>query len=155
MLCTRPAPFAPRMQDDFGVGRRAKPVALQLKFLAQFPKIEDFPIEGDAGCAIRGEHRLIAGHQIDDRKAAMTKGDTRPEIEPLTIRAAMNEGIVHRLDLCPVRYTFAGNIEPATDAAHIEFRPATADAPSPVAIATADRSSQTAHATACFAHHSA
>jgi hypothetical protein len=117
------------MQDDFGVRRRAKPVALQFKLPAKFPKIEDFPIEGYAGCTIGGEHRLVAGYQIDDRKAAMTKGDARPKVESFTIRTTMNEGIVHRLDLCPVRRTFASNIEPAADSTHIEFRLATAGAP--------------------------
>src|SRR5258708_35911247 len=108
------SPLAPSMDDDFGVGLGNEAVAERLQFGAHAFEIVDFAIEDDADRSVCAEHRLIAGHQVDDRQAAVAKPHAGRKEEPLPVRTAMRDRVGHCLNTAAIRSTFASRVKPAS-----------------------------------------
>ncbi len=115
------APLLPGVQDDFGIRRGSEVMPFFLQFLAQFAIVENLTVEGEAEIARLVEHRLGAGDEIDDGKAAVAESDAGGKMKSLAIGAAMADRIVHRLDEPLVWGALAARIEPTANAAHGGF----------------------------------
>src|SRR5258708_1261571 len=112
------SPLAPSMDDDFGVGLRNEAVAERLQFGAHAFEVVDFAIEDDADRSVCAEHRLIAGHQIDDRQAPVTKSYAGRKEESFPVRSAMRDRVGHCLNETAIRRTFASCVKPAGYSTH-------------------------------------
>ena len=88
------------------------------KFLLQFPKVVDFSVEDDGDCAIGIEHRLVAGREINDRKAAVTQANPGPVIISLAVGTAVANGVCHGAHDCAINGTLARHVERAAYTAH-------------------------------------
>ena len=92
----------PAFEDDLGVRGRKKPRAPALKVVAQVTIVVDFAVEHDRARAIGVPHGLMAGRQVNDRKAAMSQADRTAELwgidqfEAFVVRAAMRDRSGHR-----------------------------------------------------------
>ena len=64
----------PAFEDDLGVRGGKKPRAPALKVLAQVTIVVDFAVEHNRARAIGVPHGLMAGRQVNDRKATMSQG---------------------------------------------------------------------------------
>ena len=85
------APGTPGLHDHFGVAARAEAMAERRQLGPQFDIVEDLAVEDDPRRAVDIGQRLPAAIPVDDRQAGMGKACPRIAIEPLLVRAAMNE----------------------------------------------------------------
>src|SRR6185436_16694958 len=73
-----------------------------LELFADFFVVVDLAVENDPGSAVLIGNRLLAGLEVDDRKAAHRHPDMVANVEAVLIRPAMADGIIHPLEQRPV-----------------------------------------------------
>ena len=93
-------------------------MAERLQFRNQFLVVVDLAIENDAHRTIFVVQRLLAGGEIDDRKAAMSEADTRLHVRPSFVRPAVELRLVHALQNRAVNFAPAAGVKDSGDAAH-------------------------------------
>ena len=96
------APFAPTVQEDFGIRVvGGENMSLGEELAAEFRVIVDLSIEDDRNGSVGGHHWLSAAGQIDDREAAVTEKHAGIRLckKTLGIRPAMGEPTRHALQI--------------------------------------------------------
>jgi hypothetical protein len=84
------------MKQNLGVAMRLECESASLEFGPQFEKIINTAVEHQTGCAIGGNHWLVAGFaQIQNGQAPMPEDRIRPFFNSLSIRPAAVERRYH------------------------------------------------------------
>ncbi len=112
------APCLPRVDDHLGVALRPENVSERHELGDQLLEVVDLAVEDDDDGAVLVVERLLAGREIDDRESPMAEADSRFDVQPAPVRAAMVLGLVHAIEKRAVDLALAGEIEDADDAAH-------------------------------------
>src|SRR5260370_36660262 len=85
-------------------------------------EIVDLAVVDDADRPILVEKRLIAGHEVDDRQAAVAEPYPRRKMETVAVRSAMTEDIGHMPQHRPVELALSAIIEHTRYPAHLMIR---------------------------------
>src|SRR5882672_2189646 len=111
------APFFVGMDDDFGVGMRAKRVAAPFERAAQLLVIVNLAVEDDRDVVCFVEEGLVAAGKVNDAEAADSKRHGGSDEQSIFIRATMPKRLHH-----PARNGFglfgAFNSNDAADSTH-------------------------------------
>ena len=110
-LDARRAPRFPRVHDDLGVAARAEHVAERLQFGHQRPVVVDLAVVDDDHTAVLVEERLLAGREIDDGQAPMAEADTRRDVQPALVGAAVVLPFVHPIKHVAVDQTTRAQVD--------------------------------------------
>jgi hypothetical protein len=97
---------------------RAEDVAALFEILSQFAEIKDLSIEDQRRGSVAAVHRLIAGHKVYDRQAAVAKAKARLEMKAIAIRTTMRDRVGHLPDHFLVWWPRSAEIKPAGYPAH-------------------------------------
>ena len=84
-------PLEKRVEKNFGVTMADKLVAFARKFRAQFAVIIDFPVEYEDRVTVRTSARLRSSFQINNLQTNGAKRHKARLMDPLPVRAAMNQ----------------------------------------------------------------
>mgnify|MGYP001028062261 CR=1 FL=1 len=118
----RIAVFLVEMQQNFGVGRRAKAMAPLLEFGAQFLEVVDLTVEDDRERIVVAAHWLMTGStQIEDREARVAEGEAvAPRAVGLDQQSAViGTPVVQRQRGTTIEFVVPGS-DASVDATHLE-----------------------------------
>src|SRR3977135_4264502 len=77
---------------------------MRQKLLAQLVEIVDLAVENNDNRAVLIEDGLLAGFQINDRKALESEPDGRPDVRAVLVGSAMNYAPLHPGDKLRVHW---------------------------------------------------
>ena len=107
------------MQQNFGVGGRAKAMTTLRQPLGEAGVIVALAIVGDPHRPVLAAHRLMAGgRQVDDRQSAMAKSDIAAQHMAAVIRPSMRDQLRHPFEEARIRARPRIELEDSGDAAH-------------------------------------
>ena len=104
------------MDDNLDVAQGRETVAGGFEIRLQGPVVVDLAVEDQGDAAVFIEQRLMAVVDADDRQAAHAQGDSTVTVGAAVVGAAMDEGVVHRVE--DVGDASLAKGEDACDAAH-------------------------------------
>ena len=90
------------MHDRLRIGRREEDVSAPLQALPEALEVVDLSVEDHPDRAVLVAQRLVPRAEVDDAQAAHSEARTAGQVYPLVVRAAVDQGLAHALDLLPV-----------------------------------------------------
>ena len=90
------------VDEHLGVGVRGEPVARGLELLPELAVVVDLAVLDDVDRAVLVRDRLVAALEVDDRQPSRREAGDRVEKDAATVRPAVHERLVHRLENVPV-----------------------------------------------------
>ena len=116
------APGFPGVHDHLGVAACMEDVTERLQFRNEFLVVVDFAVKDDANAAVLVEQGLLAGCQVDDRQAPVTKAEAGFEMQVALHRPAMVLALVHAVKHGTINFAPAAGVKNSGYSTHIQFR---------------------------------
>ena len=110
------------MHDYFGIAARVEDVAKRLQLGNQRLVVVDLAVEDDADAAVLVEQGLLAGCQVDDRQAPVTKAEAGFEMQVALHRPAMVLALIHAVKHGTIDFAPAAGVKNSGYSTHIQFR---------------------------------
>ena len=89
------APLFVGVDDGLGVGLGFEGVAVGDELVADLGEIVGFAVVGDPDRPVLVGQGLVAGHQVDDAQPAVAQPDPVVDVDPLIVRAAVDDLPAH------------------------------------------------------------
>ena len=90
--------FLVEMEDHFGVGVGAEPMAGGLEAGTQVEGVVDLSVEDDPDGVVLVRHRLLATGEVDDGKALHADGDAVVDERTILVGATVVDGLFHAFE---------------------------------------------------------
>jgi hypothetical protein len=107
------------MDDHFGIAAAAEDVSGADQLFHQPLEVVDLTVEHHRHAAVLVVERLLSGGQVDDGKAPVPQPDSRLDVQPAAVRAAVVLRLVHSVQQAAIYLAPAFGVENPNDAAHV------------------------------------
>src|SRR5206468_3127031 len=112
------APLLVTVDDYLCVRSGTERVAVRFELARELQEVVNFAVEHHPNGSVAVRHGLVAASQIDDGEPAKAEAEWSHDIVPLVIRASVDKGLGHHLDVLAKNGSLTPKIVLSANAAH-------------------------------------